>query len=134
MKEFIKSVASILNKYEIEYLIVGGAAKLLYNQKWRPSDLDILVYSDMPNLIKLNIVLKNEKMISQFQKGKIIRIVGKPYSIDIHPKLDGLILSHIKNRTRKVYLDKTPIKLIDDVDLKINLQTVKTKIDGIISI
>ena len=134
MLEFIKSVSNLLNQKEIEYLIVGSAAQLIYHEKVNPSDLDIWVKNSSQNTTKLKELIKSSELISEFQNGKIIRVIGKPYSIDFHPKLDELKSNEIRSSSEVIELKNVKIKTIHKDDLKKNLETVNKLINGIITI
>lgn len=134
MLEFIKSVSNLLNQKQIEYLIVGSAAQLMYKEKANPSDLDIWIRNTTKNTNKLNDIIKSNELISEFETGKIIRIIGQPYSIDFHPKLDGLKSDEIRCSNKVIEIRNVKIKVIHKDDLKKNLETVNNMINGAISI
>lgn len=134
MLEFIKSVSKLLNHKQIEYLIVGSAAQLLYRESVNPSDLDIWVRNNTQNTIKLRELIKSNQLISEFETGKIVRVTGKPYSIDFHPKLDGLKPDEIRSSDEIIEIRNVRIKVIHKDDLKKNLETVNNIINGAISI
>jgi len=127
-------VSSLLNRNQIEYLIVGSAAQLMYKEIVKPSDLDIWVRNNTYNALKLKEIIRNNELISEFQSGRIIRVIGKPYSIDFHPKLDGLKSNEIRSSSEVIELKDVKIKVIHKDDLKKNLETVNNMINGAIAI
>ena len=134
MIEFIKSVSNLLNQKGVEYLIVGSGAQLIFGEEVNPSDLDIWIRNTTQNINKLKQVINNSRLISEFQSGKIIRVIGQPYSIDFHPKLDGLNLDEIRSTNENIKLSEVNVKVIHKDDLKKNLETVNNMINGAISI
>ena len=134
MKNFISTIAYLLNSNGIEYLVVGGAARQFYQKKHRTKDLDILIYNDDENTKKLQAILGNDKVIEEFKLGTIIRIVGEPYNIDFLPILDGVKHQKAKKRKKQFIHNQTVIDIIDKDDLELNLQTVQKRLNGTIKI
>lgn len=132
MLEFAKRISQLLDSFDIDHLIVGGVALMLHGEKKVTKDLDILVLSTKENLKKFESVIADEKIINDFMENKIIRIIGKPFSIDFHPKLDGLNVNQIFKDYSLITVGDSKLKVIKLLDLNKNLLTVKNQINEII--
>lgn len=133
MIEFVKSVSNLFNQNDIDYLIVGSVAQLIYGEKVNPADLDIWIRNNSQNIIRLRKVITNNVFIEDFKSGKIIRVIGKPYSIDLHPKLDGLKLSEIRLSNQSIKIKGVNIKVLQKDGLRKNLETTKKLVHGAIT-
>lgn len=132
MIEFVKKISKILDTLNIDYLIVGGVALMLYNEKTQTKDLDITILKTDDNLKRFESVVSDKTLLNDFKDNKIIRITGKPFSIDFHPILDGVDANLIFKNYSLIPVDDYQLKVINHIDLKRNLEIVKNKINGII--
>lgn len=132
MIEFAKKISKLFDSFYIEYLIVGGVALMLYSKKTQTKDLDIIVLMTKENLKRFENVISDKKLLSDFKENKIIRIIGKPFSIDFHPKLDGVNEIQIFKNYSLISVGDCKLKVINQLDLNKNLETVKNNINGII--
>lgn len=97
---------SILSKYNLEYLIVGGIATSIYSIPRYTKDLDVFVNNDNNSLDKLRLVLKefagcNINVPNSILSKRIaIQLGNEPLRIDILINPDGIIF-------KDCYINKT---------------------------
>lgn len=98
----------LLNKHEVEYLIVGAYALALYSRPRNTGDIDIFINNSDDNATKLISVLKDYgfentgiSKMDFIEKGKIIQLGVSPVRIDILNEIDGVeftdAFSNLKN-------------------------------------
>lgn len=127
--EFINRVTKVLNNSNVEYVLTGGCAQLLRNQKSTTLDLDILVKVNQKNIEALIIAInklgvQSTNGIVDLRKDKIIRIQLFPFSIDIMPRLDGLKINDVFRNKQTLYFEDNFIPLISERDLTINYKNI----------
>lgn len=132
MIEFTIKISKLLDTFNIEYLIVGGVALMLYGNKKQTKDLDIVILMTNENLKKFENIILDKKLLKDFNEDKIIRVIGKPFSIDFHPKLDGVNKAHIFKNYSLISVDNFKLRVINQLDLNKNLKTVKNNINELI--
>jgi hypothetical protein len=82
-----------LTQFNIEYLIVGGVARILYNEKNYTKDIDLLIRhseKNYNNLAKLLKTLQFDLNKTAFANTGIVRIASKQGTIEFLSKLDGV--------------------------------------------
>lgn len=83
-----------LTQFNIEYLIVGGVAKILYKEKNYTKDIDLLIsnsednYNNFARLLKKTFNFDLNKAV--FADDGIVRVVSKQGTIEFLSKLDGV--------------------------------------------
>lgn len=126
--EFINRVTEKFNQNNVEYLVTGGCAKLIRNEKKSTLDLDLLVKVDKQNiyLIQNSLIdlgIKQNRILDDLKKGKIIRIKLFPFNIDLMPRLDGLNTEETFTNSEQVLYHENLIPLISKEDLIINYKS-----------
>jgi predicted nucleotidyltransferase len=133
--EFVVNVSKTLTSKNVNHIIVGGCASIVYQQKSYTSDLDILIDTSTENLVNFkNFVYANTKKeisIFDFINSGLIRIVSSPYNIDFLSLLDGVTNLEAFAHSKIITVNKNKIRLISKEHLNLNLKTVKRKIYGI---
>ncbi len=111
-KDF-RELLELLNKYKVEYVIVGAYALAFYGCPRYTGDLDILVASKVNNAKKVmkainefGLVLKNLKIEDFLVAGQVIQLGLSPVRIDILTSLTGVSWSQISsNKIKGEYAD-----------------------------
>ena len=129
MQEFAINVINALKKQKVNYLIIGGFAGILHGTKLETIDLDVLIENTSSNIIKFQKIINSKKLISKFERNEIIRVVGKPYSIDFHPKIDGVSTQLAMKNSVRMMIKNVEIDIISVSDLEANLLTTKKLIN-----
>jgi len=122
-KEFI----ALLNKNNVEYLIVGGYAYSYYAEPRFTKDIDFLIYTSAENAQKMMLCL-NEfgfggiglKAADFMEEGQTIQLGQAPVRIDIITSIEGVLFKEAwENRTIGAYGD-IPANFISKSDLIVN--------------
>jgi hypothetical protein len=133
--EFLLNVSKTLTHYNVNHVIAGGCAGIIYQEKNHTLDLDILIDTSKENLMNFKSFLyKNTKKtinVSDFVNRGIIRIVSSPYNIDFLSLLDGVANSEVFTNSKIITIKENKIRVISKQDLNINLKKVKEKVYGI---
>ncbi len=111
-KDF-KELLELLNKYEVEYVIVGAYALAFYGCPRYTGDLDILVASKVNNAKKVmkainefGLILKNLKVEDFLVSEQVIQLGHSPVRIDILTSLTGVSWNQISsNKIKGEYAD-----------------------------
>ncbi|MDX2188367.1 MAG: nucleotidyltransferase [Bacteroidota bacterium] len=130
-REFIE----LLNKNNVEYLLVGGYALALHGHIRATFDIDFWVNISINNADKIIIVLKEfgfsslDIKVSDFtDKGSVVQLGQPPFRIDIINDIDGLEFKECFEKREIVEIEGLKINLIDIESLKKNkLSTGRTK-------
>ena len=92
-EDFVK----LLNKYQVDYMVVGGYALAFHGKPRHTGDLDIWINSSETNAEKLIIAIKNFGLGSLgltksdfMQEGYVTQIGQQPLRIDILNTIDGV--------------------------------------------
>ena len=118
----------LLNKYNVEYMVVGGYALAFHGRPRHTGDLDIWINISDPNAEKIIIVIKEFGfgslgfMKEDFLKPGYVNQIGHPpLRIDILTEIDGVQFSECWERKEIVTLDEgLQIKYIGIRDFIIN--------------
>ena len=120
----IKDFIDLLNKHEIEYLLVGGYAVIYYKVQRYTRDIDFFIRPVKPNAEKMLLVMQEFGMGSlgltadDFLDDLIIQIGFEPNRIDILKSVSGLeFIECYKNREIAVLEDGTQLNIISKDDL-----------------
>lgn len=115
-----KDFIIFLNKYEVEYIVVGGYAVIIRGYSRSTGDIDIWVNKTEENYNKLkkaikafglpDIAIKKEEFFSEdfdvFAFGK------PPYAIEIMTAVKGLDFTSTYNNSTIEQINETPVRII----------------------
>jgi len=111
MLNYITDLAKVLENYEVEYLIIGKGAAILYGYPGTTQDIDIYPKKEKNNCMKLIEALKHLQFVLDEALEKaimagmdFIQIRGGPFPLDIIFAPDG-IESFDKARKRRTLID-----------------------------
>lgn len=127
LHEDFKELLILLEKNEVEYLLVGGYAVSFYGYPRYTGDMDIWYNSNNENALKLINVLKqfgfatlNITIKDLTRQDSIIQLGYPPIRIDFINNIDGVEFTECyKNKLFENY-DGLKIKIINIEDLKKN--------------
>ena len=122
-KEFIQ----LLNKNRVKYLIVGGYAVALHGHPRYTKDLDIWIYVDTDNAVRL-ITTLNEFGFSSLDLasndfmtfGNVVQLGSPPNRIDLLTSVDGVEFKSCYESKFEVEIEGIRINFINLEDLKKN--------------
>ena len=131
-EEFIE----LLNKYNVEYMIVGAYALALYTRPRNTGDIDIFINRSKENS-KLLIKVINDFGFedagideSDFTfTGRIIQLGVSPVRIDIINDIDGVNFSDAYNRVERFKFGNVKANFISKIDIITNKKSSKRKKD-----
>jgi hypothetical protein len=122
-KEFI----ALLNKNDVQYLVVGGYALAVYGHPRFTGDIDIWIQTNNDNASKLiatlsefgfsSIKLEPSDLITPNQ---VIQLGYPPLRIDILTSLDGIKFDNAYSNVNNVEVDNLSINFISKSDLITN--------------
>ena len=124
-KEFVE----LLNKRNVEYLIVGGYAVGIHGHPRYTGDLDVWINSTVENARKMVKVL-DDFGFSSFglaeadfiKSGNVIQMGYPPFRIDILTKIDGVDFADCYQNRMIIQHDQITMSFIGINDLKKNKQ------------
>jgi len=110
---------SLLNKYHVEYLIVGGYAMAFHGRPRYTGDLDIWINISESNAEKMLTVLAEFGFSSllfireDFLKENIINQIGyPPLRIDILTSIDGVTFNEAFSQKKMIQIDELEVAFI----------------------
>lgn len=110
---------SLLNKFSVEYLVVGGYAMAFHGRPRYTGDLDIWIKISEPNANNMLIVLKEFGFDSlpfsknDFLKENLINQIGyPPLRIDILTSIDGITFEEAYFHKNALLLENLEIPFI----------------------
>ena len=122
-KEFLK----LLNKEEVEYLLIGGYAVAYYGYVRYTGDMDIFIRFSPQNAVRIRQVLIefgfSESVLPQdlfAEKGSIIRMGVPPMRLEILNDISGVTFEECYDRRVLQSVDGVDINFIHLEDLKQN--------------
>lgn len=122
-KEFLK----LLNKNEVEYLLVGGYAVGFYGYPRPTADMDIWVSNSQENAEKVVSTLKEFGFLSDelsikllTKKKSIVQMGVEPFKLEILTFISGVEFVECFNRKEVFQIDGVPVNVINLKHLKIN--------------
>ena len=124
--ENLKEFVVLLNKHNVNYLLIGGWAINMYIQPRFTKDVDFLMDSKSENVEKLKDVLRELGVknfnIESFKTmpDEVITLGVKPLEIEIFNKIDGLNTEETCKNKQVVNVDGIDINIISIDDLIIN--------------
>lgn len=115
-----KDFIVFLNKYEVEYIVVGGYAVIIRGYSRSTGDIDIWVDKSDANFVKLHKVLKAFglpeiaiKKEAFFSEDFDVFSFGKPpYAIEIMTAVKGLIFKSTFEKATIEQINDTPVRII----------------------
>ena len=130
MPEFQKDFEdfiSLCNKYELEYLVIGGFAVSVHGYPRATKDLDLCINKTEANAKKILSILKdfgfgslNFKMEDFLKEGVIVQLGYEPIRIDILNDLNGIDFNFAFENKRVVNMNGVPTNFIGYNELLIN--------------
>lgn len=131
-KEFIQ----LLNKNQVEYLVIGGYAVGFHGHPRYTGDIDIWLNPTRENIEKIPQVLNEfgfssiDYHISDFKKkDNIIRIGFPPFRIDLMVAIDGVSFETCYPNRKEIKLDDVRVNFIGLDDLIKNKKACNRKKD-----
>ena len=130
MPEFQKDFEDFIglcNKYQLEYLVIGGFAVSIHGYPRTTKDLDICINNTEENAKKVLAILKdfgfgslNFKMEDFLKKDMIAQLGYPPIRIDILNDLNGVDFDYAFKNKRIVNMNGIPTNFIGYNELIIN--------------
>lgn len=130
MPEFQKDFEdfiSLCNKYELEYLVIGGFAVSIHGYPRTTKDLDICINKTAANAEKILAILKDfgfgslNFKAADFLKDEMIAQLGyEPIRIDILNDLNGIDFNFAFKNKRVVNMNGVPTNFIGYNELLVN--------------
>jgi hypothetical protein len=130
MPEFQKDFEDFIdlcNKYELEYLVIGGFAVSVHGYPRTTKDLDVCINKTEENAEKILKILKdfgfgslNFKMEDFLKDDMIAQLGYPPIRIDILNDLNGIDFNFAFNNRRIVKMNGVPTNFIGYNELLIN--------------
>ncbi len=130
MPEFQKDFEdfiSLCNKYELEYLVIGGFAVSVHGYPRTTKDLDLCINKTEANAKKILAILidfgfgsLNFKMEDFLKEGVIAQLGYEPIRIDILNDLNGIDFNFAFENKRVVNMNGVPTNFIGYNELLIN--------------
>ena len=125
-KDF-KEFVALLNKYDVQYLVVGGYAVAIHGYPRYTKDLDVWIALSPENADKILKALDdfgfgelNLTAEDFSEPDQIIQLGFPPNRIDIMTSLSGVDFNNCYETRLEVNLDGIAIVIIDRVNLKKN--------------
>lgn len=121
-QDFLKA----LNQAEVEHLLVGGYAVILYGYSRTTGDMDIWVNRSQANYQKLVLAFEmfgmpvfdmTEDKFLNLEKADVFSFGREPRQIDILMKVKGLEFNSAIANARSVDVDGIPFKMLSREDL-----------------
>ena len=135
-EEFIE----LLNKHEVEYMIVGAYALALYTKPRNTGDIDIFIGSSEENaglmmrvLTEFGLESLNITIEDFITEGRVVQLGVSPVRIDIMNRIDGVNFTEANKRTEKVKFGNSIANFISKKDLiknKLSTNRLKDKADA----
>jgi hypothetical protein len=131
-EEFI----GLLNKYKVQYMIVGAYALALYTRPRNTGDIDIFINKSKENSESLMKVIKEfgfenagiEESDFTFS-GRIVQLGVSPIRIDIINDIDGINFSDAYERLEKFKFGNITANFISKIDIIKNKKSSNRKKD-----
>lgn len=131
-EEFVE----LLNRFKVEYLIVGAYALALYSRPRNTGDIDIYINNSSRNAELLVNVIKEFGFEnagieeSDFTiKGRIVQLGVSPIRIDIINEIDGIDFSDAYKRKERCQFGKVTANFISRLDIVKNKRASNRKKD-----
>ncbi len=123
--EDFRDFISLLKKYEVEYMIVGGYAVSIYSQPRSTQDIDVWIKSTKENAEKVLKVIDEFgfgylgiTLIDLTDEYTVVQLGNPPIRIDLMSSIDGVEFAKAyKNKSLFSYFDITGVSYISLEDL-----------------
>jgi len=119
-REFV----ALLNKFHVKYMIVGGYAVGIHGHPRYTGDLDIWLFPDSENAIKVLNVIKafgfgslDITEADLMREDKIIQLGYPPLRIDLLTSIDGVQFDECYPNRKTIEIDKLAVDFIGYSDL-----------------
>jgi predicted nucleotidyltransferase len=112
-----------LNRYEVEYMIIGGYAVGAYGYARGTNDLDIFINATDENAQKMRQaclaygIEEDQLEIEMFLVPKMVVIGEPPLRIEVLKKLDTVDSKYAFERVKIVQIDELPLRVVSLDDL-----------------
>ena len=127
-REFIHRILTMLNEFQVEYVVTGSVSKYLRGLSISTMDLDIVVQTTETNLSRIDQLKYNFKegqISDELKKGQIVRINEFPFRFDLLPRLDGLTTEEVFRNKEEVNFENQMIPIISESNLETNYQSFR---------
>lgn len=131
-EEFVE----LLNKFNVEYMIVGAYALALYTRPRNTSDIDVFINRSPENAkLLINVIdefgfenagIEESDFIT---KGRIVQLGVPPIRIDIINDIDGVNFSEAYQRKERFRFGKVTANFISKLDIITNKRASNRKKD-----
>lgn len=117
---FVKKLVSTLNKYNIDYMIVGGTSAIIQGFNVVTQDIDIYLDKTANNKENLKIALKklgfklSDKDINNIDSAKDFIQFNQPFELDIMFAPDGFE-NYTQAKKYKIFQDEFPLMSLDGI-------------------
>lgn len=121
-REFIE----LLNKYDVEYILIGGYAVNIYGYTRGTGDLDIWINGTKENGDKIKLVIHefgydaDELESIDFEQIIMFHFGERPAQIEITNRITGLNFTEAYKNIKVIEFEGLKLKLIHLNDLKVN--------------
>jgi len=127
--EDFRKIFRLLNRYQVEFMIIGGYAVIFHGYHRTTGDLDIWLKPTEENKVKLSKALKDypiededvEKVLSKdFSEQVVFHIGEKPWKIEFMTHLSGIKYSEAEKLMIRQEMNDITVYFIDALHLKVN--------------
>jgi len=134
-KDFEEFVG-LLNKFNVEYMIVGAYALALYSRPRNTGDIDVFINNSTENAKQLIKVIEEFGFENSgieendfMTKGRIVQLGVSPIRIDIINDIDGVKFLDAYKRKETFQFGKVPANFISRLDIISNKKASNRKKD-----
>lgn len=133
----LRSVCEVLNRHQVEYLLIGGMAVGFHGYPRATADLDFWYEPRIENFHRIIAALKDigvdtsslENLVFDPRK-TYLRIPQQKFRLEFLPTIPGLeSFSASKQRASEMNLDGVTVKILSYDDLIANKQTLGRAVD-----
>jgi len=132
IKQAVKSICELLNKHQVEYIIIGGFAVIYHGYPRSTADLDFWYAPTTENFIRLIAAFQEHGVDTSDLKTIVfdpdktyLRIPALGFRTEFLPSLPGFkSFYEVKKRADRILLDEVPVSIISYEDLLKNKSTV----------
>lgn len=119
-----KELLSLLNRFKVKYLVVGGYAVMLYTEPRYTRDLDLLIGTSPEGLDSFRLAfeefgfpMSDEAAAELAQPNRMIKIGHPPSRIDVLNQIDGVDFDDAWERRNTVLIEGVEVPFISVEDL-----------------
>jgi hypothetical protein len=120
--QFVENIKNVFNKYNIEYMLLGGGAAILQGFNYTTEDIDIYPEKSKSNCEKIVLALQelgfelNDEQTKELLQGKDFVQFDDPFEVDFVFSPDGFN-SYKEAKKYKKYIEDYPVLSIDGIIL-----------------